>query len=80
MNAPRALESFHVFFLMVLILGACGTGGYLATEEQIAQIQIGRSTKKGEEAIVARHFAKLTTKGLTPSCFISPSKLPGLIS
>ena len=52
---------------MVLILGACGTGGYLVTKDQIAQIQIGKSTKQGEGAIVSRHFAKLTTKDLTPS-------------
>ena len=62
MSFPRALKAFHVFIVMVLILGACGTEGYLVTEDQIAQIQIGKSTKQGEGAIVARHFAKLTTR------------------
>ncbi len=70
MSAPGALKSFHVFIVMVLILGACGTGGYFVTEDQMAQIKIGRSTKPGEGAIVAHHFAKLTIKGLTPSCFL----------
>ena len=67
MSAPRALKSFHVFFVMVLTLGGCGTGGYLVTKDQIAQIQIGKSTKQGEGALVARHLAKLGTKNLTPS-------------
>ena len=59
MSAPGALKSFHVFIVMVLILEACGTGGYLVTEDQIAQIKIGKSTKQGEGAIVAGHFVKL---------------------
>ena len=68
MSSPGA---FHCLIVMVLILGACGTGGYLVTEDQIAQIQIGKSTKQGEGAIVACPFSKLTTKDLTSS-----SRLP----
>ncbi len=36
----------HLFFMFIaMAVRACGTGGYLVTQDQLAQIQIGTSTK-----------------------------------
>ena len=46
MSCFRARQSLHFFILMMLLLGGCGTGGYLVTEDQIAQIKKRESTKQ----------------------------------
>lgn len=48
----------NFFFLsgifLLLIFGGCGTGGYLITKSQLAQIKIGESTKKEVQILLGK--------------------------
>ena len=52
MSCHEARHSLHFFMIIALSLVGCGTGGYLVTEEQIAQITVGESTKQNIRKIL----------------------------
>jgi len=53
-----ALGHRHFFLLsgifLFLLLGGCGTGGYLITKSQLSQIKIGESSKTEVQAILGK--------------------------
>lgn len=45
-------DTLRVLVFPFLILGACGTGGYLVNKDQIAQLRIGVSTKEDVRTVL----------------------------